>query len=404
MKNQISVQTISISRNIIDVQFNIEGNIEIYFNRNIQSFHIEYSCNIENVPHSIAIIPFITNILPIVWLTDSTLIIPELDQTFYESIPKIKKGYASISPMLSFKGNIKVNKIIHNDYPTNQNAAFFSGGVDAFATLIAHILEKPILITVLGADIKLNDKVGIENIQNQTEATTKQFNLPHAIYIYSNLREFINEQRLSELVKKSKDRWWHGYQHGIGLIGHAAPIAYIHHLKMIYIASSYTSKDQVICASDPRIDNQIKYGNTNIWHDQYEHNRQEKIQLITDFCSNKNQNINLRVCWESSGGKNCCQCEKCIRTIMGIIAEGKNPIDYGFSYSSLQFINIKNIIQKILKDTPKSTRPLWTDIQNRFKQTSIGINDPYINWIYNINVNIEHLFYIKLHVPSTDFV
>lgn len=394
--NRIYIDEIHIQQHIISIHYHVDEKLNVYFNSNTSCFNIKYSCNIESVPPSIAIIPFITNILPIVWLTDSTLIIPELDQTFYESIPQIKEGYANISPMLSFKGNIKVNKIINNDYPTKQNAAFFSGGVDAFATLIAHIQEKPILLTILGADIKLSDKEGIGNIQNQVETTTNQFNLPNAIYIYSNFREFINEQRLSELVKKSKDGWWHGYQHGIGLIGHAAPIAYIHHLKTIYIASSHTIKDQVICASDPRIDNQVKLGNTNIWHDQYDHNRQEKIQLITNFCSNSNQKIKLRVCWKSSGGKNCCLCEKCIRTIMGIIAEGKNPIDYGFSYSSEQFNGIKNSIQKILKETPKSTRPLWADIQNRFKETSIGINDTNINWIYDIDVNMEHHILYKI--------
>ena len=81
---------------------------------------------------------------------------------------------------------------------------------------------------------------------------------------------------------------------------------------------------------------------------------------------------------------------------MGIIAEGKNPIDYGFSYSSLQFNVIKNSIQKILKETPKSTRPLWADIQNRFKQTSIGVNDTNINWIYDIDVNMEHHILYKI--------
>lgn len=92
----------------------------------------------------------------------------------------------------------------------------------------------------------------------------------------TNFRSFINERKLNCLVKNSGDGWWHGFQHGIGLLGHGAPIAYLKGLKCIYIASSYTPKDNVTCASHPSIDNCVEFCNCHIIHDQYEYSRQEK--------------------------------------------------------------------------------------------------------------------------------
>ena len=89
----------------------------------------------------------------------------------------------------------------------------------------------------------------------------------------------MDESKLTKLVEKyANDDWWHGFQHGIGLIGHAAPLAYLFNIDNLYIASSYTIKDKgkVTCASDPTIDNYVKFSDCHVIHDGYEYGRQEK--------------------------------------------------------------------------------------------------------------------------------
>lgn len=56
-------------------------------------FFCEYSEDISNTPQSIAVIPFIVQVLPIIWLFDATLIVDELDKHFYDCMEKIKEGY-----------------------------------------------------------------------------------------------------------------------------------------------------------------------------------------------------------------------------------------------------------------------------------------------------------------------
>ena len=55
-------------------------------------------------------------------------------------------------PQLSFGGNLVVDHIVENKNSANKSAAMFSGGVDAFNTLISHIVEK---LKSIGADIEL---------------------------------------------------------------------------------------------------------------------------------------------------------------------------------------------------------------------------------------------------------
>ena len=376
------------SINRVEYDFNVSDDLKRYFNLD-EPFFIEYSEDITKIPKSILVIPFLCNVLPIAWICNSEIIIDEIDKDFYESIAAFKKGYVDMYPSVDFKGCLKVGNIIDNSYETEKFAAFFSGGVDSFSTLITHIKENLTLITLWGSDIKLNDYEGWSNVKSHAEETAKQFGLKN-LFVKSSFRLFIYEGELDKLVDKAAgDMWWHGFQHGIGLIGHAAPYAYKHRLKTVYVPSTYSNKSlafinhQIItCASFPTIDNNVKLASTNVYHDGWEYTRQDKIHNITEFAENKNLNLALRVCWISSGGNNCCKCEKCYRTIYGILAEGKNPKNFGFPVVDL-IKSKKDIKFKITIQTLEQ----WNEIQTTFKNNLNIITSKDFKWIYNIDFN-----------------
>lgn len=331
-------------------------------------------------------IPFVCNVLPIVWLTDAVLELDELDKDFYNCIEKLKAGYEEMYPRLSFKGRIDCKPIKYvSKEKERRSLTFFSGGVDAFATLLAHIDEKPTLFSICGADIKLDNKPGWSAVMNQIEEVSKTFNL-HTIQCHSNFREFIDEEKLCDLVAElgSKDDYWHGFQHGIGLIGHAAPLAYAYGHHMNYIASSYTIRERsyITCASDPRIDNFVKFSGAKVYHDQFEYNRQEKLHHIVDYCQSVNKSIVLRVCWTAGEGENCCSCEKCKRTIFGLLSAGANPNNFGFVLSD---VDIWRLIRAVMwKDIiPTHNLIFWQDIQDDVVASKS--NDRRLKWLYRYN-------------------
>lgn len=388
MKNILKIRKIEIRNNRIEYFLDVFGEVKKFFISN-ENMYIEYPNSVEDIPLGIAIIPVLSNILPIVWFSNSELILEELDKTFYNAIDKIKQGYAIMHPNAELGGKIIVKNIIDYSYESsNKCATFFSGGVDSLATLIKIIEEKPTLVTLWGSDISLEDEVGWENVKSEVIKFGEERGLENLI-IKSNFRMFISEGELTKEycnVMKDNDNWWHGAQHGIGLIGHIAPYAYKNKLGTIYIPASLSiSTSNYSCASHPLIDNEFKFATCNTVHHGFEYTRQNKVEIISEYIKHKKDKIFIRVCWQSDGGKNCGKCEKCSRTIMGLIAEKVNPNDHGFDINEDTINKIKFNLKKnwILESAGIG---LWYEIKDKFKKEKDFWKDvKCMTWILNIN-------------------
>lgn len=387
MRNTIKILPPIINGNRIEYNYKIAGEWIEAFNLD-EKFYIEYSCDISNVPSSTAIIPLLCNIFPIAWIYDAEIYAESCDKAFFDSIPEFKKGYIDMYPKVNFGGNIFVERLEQNqNLHDNGSAAFFSGGVDAFNTLVNHAEEKPLLLTVWGADVKFEDKNGWKNVTDHLKTTASEFQVDY-VTIKSSFRRFISEACLyRKVINISGDNWWHGFQHGIGIIGHAAPVCYVYNKSTVYFASSFTiaEKGKVTCASDPTIDNYVKFGSTCVIHDGYEFNRQAKVHNITQFVKKTGIKISLRVCWKSTGGKNCCQCEKCWRTILALYAESSVPSEYGFNFSDYD-------LKKMSKDMKKCYNPMFSELRYKPIQDAMRKNleinqvPEELKWFYKIDI------------------
>lgn len=387
MKNQIVVNPPVIEENCITYGYDVNGDWQEAFNLD-EKFYIEYSCDISCVPKSVAIIPLLAALLPMAWVYDAEIIVDECDEDFFNSIEDFKQGYRDMYPMMDFKGELKADNLVNNSNLKNTGtAAFFSGGVDAFNTLVNHTQEKPTLLTLWGADVKFEDEEGWEKVRSHLEQTANDFNVDY-VTIKSCFRRFLNEGVLTKAVAKSGDGWWHGFQHGIGIISHAAPVMYIYGKSTVYFASSFTAaeKGKVTCASDPTIDNYVKFCGAHVVHDGYEFNRQMKIHNITQFCDKYNKSISLRVCWQSSGGSNCCDCEKCWRTMLGIYAEGFNPRDFGFEYTDKQLKHLSLVMHYTENKFFRLSTyfPIQETMKNNIRKKDLPKS---IRWFYNVDLN-----------------
>ncbi|WP_294130182.1 hypothetical protein [uncultured Clostridium sp.] len=386
MVNKIVVESVEANKNKVEVKFNVQGSISSFFKQNLM--YIEYEESMENVPKGILVIPFISNVVQIAWFFNSEILVPELDRNFYESLNEIKNSFSNMFTKAKLGGNIIADKI--NDYeyiPQNKSATFFSGGVDSLATLITKIDEKPDLVTLWGSDIKLSDNKGWNKVKTEVSNFAKSKALKN-IFIKSNFREFIIEQNLDEefnKVTETQDGWWFGVQHGIGLLGHIAPYAYKYKLRTTYIPASLNIKSENYrIASHPSIDNKFKVSAMNVIHDGFENTRQDKIKIICDYIKRTKEDIKIRVCWQSEGGDNCSVCEKCSRTIMGIIAEKVDPNQLGFNINKDTIMNIKrNWKYKWNVHGPNIMH--WNDVKERFMESEELWKGTELEWILKID-------------------
>ncbi|HHX61066.1 MAG TPA: hypothetical protein GX707_10200 [Epulopiscium sp.] len=384
--NRIELNSLKVINNKVCYNYSVSGEWTKYFNLQTE-FFVQYNENISNVPTSILAIPFISNILPIAWLCDANIYVKELDSDFFYSIHEFKKGYINMYPMLTFGGSIEVAEVInHKKSNLKRKAVFFSGGVDAFSTLITHIEKKPLLVTLWGADIDLSDVDGWNKNWANIKRNAADLDLECA-FIKTSFRKFINMKWLGRKVKKTKGGWWYGFQHGIGIISHIAPIAYLKGIDLSYIASSFTRGDKVTCASDPSIDNHIQFCGSKVFHDGYDFDRQDKINVISKFIKKNKRNLHLHVCWKSSGGENCCRCEKCFRTITGLLLAKQNPSDLGFIHWQKYNSSNINFIKRRLTMS-NHTIKFWVRFPEIFRRNKE--NHPffqYIEWLDDMDFN-----------------
>ena len=396
--NNIVLNSTIVKKNKVIYNYSFSKNIKDYFNN--EEFFIEFDVDINKVPLSILNIPFVCNMLPIAWLLNAKIEVETLDTNFYNCVPNIKQSYKNMYPMLNFNGDLFVKDICKNSYSVESNAVMFSGGIDATATLIKHLDLKPLLINLQGSDIGLDNFDVLEVVKKRLKSLSNQFSLP-IHFIRTSFRKILNEKKLDDIIRSTNDNYWHALQHGIGILGHTAPLSFVKHIGMIYIASSYTKDDNAKCASDPSIDNLLRMASTSVYHDNYELTRGEKIDLIGKFCKTNNLELNIRVCFNEKKINNCCKCEKCYRTIFEIISRGYNPKSLGFTLPQNFLKKARfNFSYKIIFNP--SVIVLWKKIQNQFLKDEKLKNDLSYKWFIDFNFetsnNFVKLFYKEFSI------
>lgn len=149
-----------VSNSCIEYNYSIQGYWKRLFNSD--KLRIDFGIDVLQIPDSVLAIPLLGNILPISWICDATIKLDYLDQNFFSCIDLVKKGYHNMYPNLEFLGKIEVKELESNCPETNSytSAMFFSAGVDSFSTFLNHKNESPLLITLCGSDIPLDDKKG----------------------------------------------------------------------------------------------------------------------------------------------------------------------------------------------------------------------------------------------------
>ena len=385
-QNIVALTSVECRGNMITYHYETSGPWRACFLQKMP-YIIEYPVDVSGVPESVAVVPFLCTILPAAWLYDAKILLRDCDADFFESILEFKKGYADMYPDLAFLGEVVPDKLTKNTPDVSRSAAFFSGGVDATFTLLSHFEEKPILITLWGADIRCENESGWEKASAYISATADAYGLSYCP-VKTPFRQILNETPLSKLIKKTGEDWWHGFQHGIGIISHAAPLAFINGISRVYIGSSKNAQEteKTTTASYPTIDNNVRFCGCRVIHDGFAYTRQDKVRAICELSNTYKLQAPLRVCWISTGGSNCCICEKCARTILAIAAEGYDPIDFGFALDSRVKRKIKYLLLHKAILIPRRFEP----IQQRLRLTMAQSPEP-SEWAWFCDMSIEEM-------------
>lgn len=389
--NKVSVRA-RVNGNRIDYEYDVSGPWQEAFNGPkakgwfIQMnggefrFFAEYDVDLTGIPQSLAVLPFLANVLPMAWFYDAEVHIEEVDRDFYECLPAVKSGMMNRHPPAQLGGKLVVDRLISNQIEKSDRAiSLFSGGVDATFTAVSNLASKPILTTVWGADIYLRQKTEWAEVAKQNAGTAADFGLDFAS-IKSTFRSFLNY----EVLKRNFDTplkmpsWWYSVQHSIALVALVAPLAWAHKANCIFIASSYSVEDdpETKCCNWPDIDGNVRYAGLSVTHHDFNFTRQQKVSEICKFYAQHQRPMNLRVCWSAVSATNCCACEKCARTIYAIIAEGQDPNNFGFACTPEVYANLEMRV----RSNEVRVSPFWDAVAQRVYENVPNWRDvPYIS-------------------------
>lgn len=417
----------------------------------IAPFFVEYpeSVALHEVPQTTLLIPALFNIAPVVWLSGLTFTVDEIDEAALHALNNVRQVFEKMYPTVNWRGSVIAQ---HHQQVSNGSTlakppgqaednsrglwsqltesavhkiVLFSGGLDSVCTSIRHRDSRQILMSVWGADIRLDEDKKWSTVHTSIADYAKQFGHDVA-FVKSNLREFLNADYLDN-ANAPISNWWGLAQHGLGLTGLAAPLAALHRIQEVLIASSHTVDFDAPWGSHPTIDNKIAWTGTRVHHDAFELSRQQKLALCVD---DNNRHaiapLQLRVCYSaaSQAGENCGVCEKCLRTAAGLVVLGEEPSHWGMPVAANEAVeriitafsirrfelgdNGVFMWQDIQRDAKRRVEPCITDSNLLQARTKL------VNWFANVDFRVmtqEHpprggvtrrlKRFLKVHFPGS---
>lgn len=343
-KSLIQLHEVIVDKNKINYRYSYSSDLNKYFT-NCDDLYISYDSDVSEIPKSILAIPWLSNFVVISWFTGSTIIMDEVDQDFVECLSILKKAFSETHlDILCKKSDLIVTNLVKNSYQLQKEAMLFSGGLDAWTTFLKHKDKKFDLITIQGSDIELHDDKKVQLIRTSYQENPLLSDL-NVHFISCNFRNFYN-QNLEKLIHYNYVDWWTLVQHGLALTASSAPLAYKYGYSNVFIASTFSEKENFLWGSSI-LDNHIRFGNTTITHDGMEFNRIQKTEFVVKQIDELNVSFALRVCYKHNFSDfNCALCPKCLRMIISLVLYNKNPNEYGFKVDAGVYDIVINQLEK----------------------------------------------------------
>jgi len=383
---KIVLNKIIIEKNVVKYVFYVSENLKKYFTSYI--FFIEYEEDISEVPISILSIPFVNCMAGLSWLSGAMLFVDEIDATYYESYKQLKSAYSELHNT-QLKGVFVPSVIVRNEIKkTNEYLLLFGGGVDCHSSLLRNKQNINGLVNIYGW-LKSEDETNNvdESDKQQTKEVADRFGI-ESYHARSNFASQFNSKEVDILCQKIQTSYWYGFLHPMAFLSISVPIAWVKGISNLMIASSFTKdRADVHCGSFITTDSEFRFAvNGSTLHDGFELNRQDKVKILADYQKQIGRPYLIQAC--SFNDHNCCECEKCFRTIIELIAENANPIDFGFNIND----SVKQHWEKIINrdvglwGVSKENYYYYYYARIRMKENYANIKDKeFVDWFLNFD-------------------
>jgi hypothetical protein len=341
----------------------------------------EYDDSVADVPEGVLAIPALAQVAPVAWSRGVDVHTHTLDRTFLESLARVGKTLIEMYPEFMDGGSISCTEPVSEPpapssddgtTETGGSGLLFSGGVDSLASYVRHREEDPTLISVHGWVVSVEEQRRWERTRERISEFAEARGCKQA-FVTANMLDVLDTPMLHAHFKRYYDgSWYSSVGHGLGLLALCAPITYRDGLDDIYIAATHTAEFDEPWGSHPDIDDEVEWTGTRCTHDGYELSRQEKLDLIADYAATTDDSFTIRACTRDEAGGNCCACEKCYRTAIGVWLAGLDPGEYGYDLPPDAFERAREGLESGDWLVGEDERFMWADIQRHAADRAVA--------------------------------
>ncbi|WP_436926253.1 hypothetical protein [Halosimplex amylolyticum] len=337
-----------------------------------EPFRVEYDVDVSSVPRAIATIPVLAHVCPVAWANGVDVDVPVVDSTYLDSLEHVRSVLSQMYPTFMDGGEIHASEVV--DTRSDRSPAdfddcgmLFSGGVDSVASYVRHRDERPTLISVQGWVVSVDEDDRWDTVKRHVNTFAADHDLD-VQNVRSNMLSCLDTPMLQAHYKRFVDgAWYSSVGHGLGLLSLCAPLSDALGFDTVYIASSHTEAFGQPWGSHPDIDDNVRWSYTRGDHDGYELSRQEKVELVAEYVDSTGRKFPIRTCIHDGNGGNCNECEKCYRTMVGMVLAGIDPNRFGYEMDERTFEATREALERRAFVMDDHTVFHWQDIQDHVR-------------------------------------
>ena len=242
--------------------------------------------------------------------------------------PYLKEGLETVMAIMRLwsAGRLKplnieasVRSLVNGGHQKPHAAMVLSGGIDSLATLRLNRRHYPeshpgaikdgfiIHGFDIGGVVKRGMKYPVfDRARQALTAVAKDAGIS-LIPVYTNIRHLCDDRSL-----------WLDYFFGavLAAVGHA----FSNRINLLYLASSFDLPNLVPCGSHPLLDPEFSSYHLRIRHSHAGLSRMDKLRIVSEW---EAAFQHFRVCLANVPDRlNCGKCEKCVRTMLGLVGLG----------------------------------------------------------------------------------
>jgi hypothetical protein len=314
------------------------------------ALRVAYDVDVRGVPPSILAIPVVANVVSVAWAAGADLHVDRLDATFAAALDDLRRAFKAWYPKLALDTEVRCAERVANRFDPHGYGLLFSGGVDSTTSYIAHRAQRPTLFMVWGTNppwaVKRHWRIDEDAFWARIQARYRRFADAEGVPIHfltTNMRYFVDEARLNQDFRydlyAGRGNWWIDLHHGLALLGLCAPLTQVKRLDTLLISSNGDTAE--VARTRPYGTrswncNAVRWADVRARLSGSPLTRQEKIRrFLKPFVNDLGKAPFLNICWNHDAQTqfveiNCGRCEKCQRTIAGLLLDGVDPTRLGF--------------------------------------------------------------------------